>query len=86
VQGSAHRYRPRATRASTFLPTFSVMRQPAFLSVAASLDLDSIGLHPITTVTMAIAIGTVTIASRPNPVVATDQCWSAAVSTFWSII
>jgi hypothetical protein len=49
------------------------MRQTAFLSVAASLDLDSVGLRPITTITMAIVIGTVTIASRPNPVVATDR-------------
>jgi hypothetical protein len=60
-----------------FATDYSAIRQPALLSGSASLDGDSIGLHATTAATVPIAVGTATIASPSNPVVATDQRWSA---------
>jgi hypothetical protein len=56
---------------------YSAIRQPALLSGSASLDGYSIGLHATTAATVPIAVGTATIASPSNPVVATDQRWPA---------
>jgi hypothetical protein len=53
----------------------SATREAVFLSAMALpvlVALDSVGLRPITTVTMAIAIGMAMIASRLNLVVVTD--------------
>jgi hypothetical protein len=69
------RYRLPVTPAETFAPTVSATREAVFLSAMAlpvRVALDLVGLGPITTVTMAIAIGTAMIASQLRLVVVTD--------------